>query len=747
MKRPLHVHLSGVAPFAALENAQLEALEPELAPVRVRAGETLMREGEVGDAMFVLVTGELEVHLASEGGGSLTLERLTPAVGVGEMALVAGRRRTATVTARTDAELVELSRAGFERLAERHAGLLESVLAQVAPRLQRIQLSGILEAWFGRHEGGDGRIRRLQDRVDWVRLAAGEVLYRQGEQGNGMYLLVSGRLRATRWEGEEVRVSDVAQGESVGEHAALDDVPRGETVTALRDAHLVRLGRELVSEHPQVILRIARTALARTGARRPRGAGRGNGVRTIALVPAGPGDPAADAAACLAAQLQHRGRVLSLDARAIDRAFGREGASSSAPGDPSDPALTHWLNEREAEHDALVLIGDEGSTAWTLRCLRQADMILMVARAGGDPAPGPSEREAAHVPAGTELLLVHPDDASRPEGTGAWLRERQDVIVHHLRLADASDSARLARRVTGRAVGLVFSGGGARGYVHIGVVRAVEELGIPIDFVGGTSMGALISAAYAYGRSYRFCFDAALSFGDRRKLLDRTLPLVALTRSHGVTETFRHVFGEARLEDTWIPFFCLSANLTRAEPVVHRTGPLWRAVRASTAIPGIFTPIVEDGDVLVDGGVMNGFPVDVMRGLVGTGVVIGSDASSQGSRERTPDFGTSVSGWRVLRERLLTGKRASAYPSLLGTLMRATSLSSKHHSVAARHLADAVLSYPLEGYGNLDFGRVRALVDIGYHVAVEALPQVPSLLAHEAAQDGTRALPGDAATG
>ena len=180
------------------------------------------------------------------------------------------------------------------------------------------------------------------------------------------------------------------------------------------------------------------------------------------------------------------------------------------------------------------------------------------------------------------------------------------------------------------------------------------------------------------------------------------------------------MFGETLIEDLWTPFACVSANLTRAEPVIHERGPLWEAVRASSAIPGVFTPIVKDGEILVDGGIMNNYPVDIMRRMVGSGSVIGSNAEAA-SRNRSFDFGPSVSGWRVLLDRLTPGGRRRRYPSIIGTLLRATSVSSKHLGAGADALADVVIRYPARDFGNLEFDRYEELTSIGHEAAIATL--------------------------
>ena len=714
---PLYRHLASSQLFADVADDELARLEPDLQRIQLAEGDVLLRQGDPADHMFVLVAGELEVTVTSSEGNEVTLDRLAPGAVVGEMALVVAQKRSATVTATKASELVQLARADFEALAADHPDLVDAVVRQSGPRLQRIQLGNVLQTWFDVED--PAAVRTLQDQVEWVQLGAGEVLYEEGDDALGSYVVVGGRIRLQRRDedGELHTVADVGRGGSLGEEGMLASATRPERAVALRDSHVVHVTREVAEAHPSVLLQTARSVVARhrtpsQGGQRP---------RAFALVPLGDPRRARAVAEALAQRLGAWGSVLTLDADAVDRALGRPGAAQVEADSPFHPSLTHWLNEQAIDHDHVLLLADASTSAWTRRAVRQADVVLLLAEAGDDPEPGELEAVAASRNEDVQLVLVHPAGTERPGGTARWLDPRPGMLHHHLRDGHDGDAARLARRLTGRAHGLVFSGGGARGYVHIGLIRALHELDIPVDWVAGTSMGSVVGGGYALTKSYEFCYRTASTFGDPKQLLDRTLPIVALNRSHAVTKLYRTMFEDARIEDLWTPFFCVSANLTKAEPVVHERGPLWEAVRASSAIPGVFTPLIVEGDVLVDGGVMNNFPVDLMRERIGTGIVIGSNAYTQNSRSNEYDFGPSVSGWRVLREKIVPFGTKRRYPSMLGTLMRATSLSSKHLSEAAPSLADLVLRYPTEDFATLEFDKYDELIEIGYERAIEVL--------------------------
>ncbi|HEX2202712.1 MAG TPA: patatin-like phospholipase family protein, partial [Longimicrobium sp.] len=349
--------------------------------------------------------------------------------------------------------------------------------------------------------------------------------------------------------------------------------------------------------------------------------------------------------------------------------------------------------------------------------------VLLVARADEDPAPGEVERGLAEVErgaaaAGRALVLVHPEGSDgHPRGTRRWLEARDVDAHHHLRWGDAADLARLARHLAGRSVGLVLGGGGARGFAHIGAVRALHELGIPVDLVAGTSMGAALAAQVAMGWS-----PEKMAEVNRRVWLEIrphrvfTLPLVSVLSNARAEVCGRMMYGDLEIEDLWIPYFCVSASLVTAEAVVHRRGSLDRATAASTALPGIAPPILQDGHLLVDGALLNNLPADLMR-AAGAGTVIAAEVSLEEDAaftvERVPTTG------ELLRSRF--GRGEVRFPSLMEVVMRASMLHSVGRQREALDLADLTLRPPVDPFGMMEFHRLEEIAEVGYAHAREAV--------------------------
>jgi NTE family protein len=246
----------------------------------------------------------------------------------------------------------------------------------------------------------------------------------------------------------------------------------------------------------------------------------------------------------------------------------------------------------------MLLVGTAEDPEWNAIILTQADLILVVANADADPRLSEIEASiSSELLSRRELVLLH-EPGKEPSGTARWLHERTLARHHHLRRDDRAHMGRLARRLAGCSVGLVLGGGGARGFGHIGVMHAIAELGIPVDRVGGTSMGSIIGAQVALGWSWEDLYERTRhAFRRDPMALDNTLPIVSKITCGKFVHLLQGLVGEARAEDCWLPFFSVSCSLTDASVVTHKEGKLWQCLRASSALPGIGPPVIQVGRV------------------------------------------------------------------------------------------------------------------------------------------------------
>ncbi len=585
------------------------------------------------------------------------------------------------------------------------------------------QLSRVLIQTYG--DLGSAALDDLVSSLAWLHLTSGDMLFRQGDAADAMYIIVRGRLRfEARDAGDNLRLAgEMGRGETVGELALLTGEGRSASVSAIRDSALVKLTRaqleQIIQQHPQAMMQLMRTIAGRAtrGAQVARVAK--STATTFALLPLSADVPLADFTQRLSQALAEHGSTLALTRNQVDARFSQD--SGPAKREPSGD-LSGWLGDQEMAHQFVLYQAEAGWSPWTQRCVRQADRVVLVANADGDPEPGATEIALTQraLPLQTELVRLHPAATAQPQGTLRWLSPRTLHAHHHVRLERESDVQRLARALAGRSVGVVLSSGGARGYAFGGAAWALEDADIPRDVLGGTSMGGLAAGILASGWSRERLAGAIQLFASPRALLDYTLPIASLAAGAKITNMLRDLFGDTQIEDLWTPYFCVSSNLSRGEPLVHRTGPLWRAIRASIAIPGIFAPVAHEGDVLVDGAIFNNFPADIMRDIIGEGTLIGVDVVNHaGGRNKGYDFGASISGWRVLWSRLNPLMQRQRVPSIFNTLMRSTETHSRYRGRELHALVDLLIQPNVGRFGALDFGEYDAISQIGYETARE----------------------------
>lgn len=729
--------------FDSLDDTLMANLEKEVTHQSLVAGETLIRQGDPGDGMYVIISGRLRVALKREPEPEQVLGDLEAGESVGAMTLLTGQRRTATAYALEATEVAGIAKSIFERLAHTSPATATALREAVGALIRRRQLHSALSATKLLNTMDVALLQDLEAELSWISLVSGQTLIQQGEPGDCMYVVISGRLRVVREQpGQEQRMlREVGRGESIGEIALLAGQRRTATVYAVRDTEVAKLSKEsferLLVKYPVPMLRtfivgIVDIVLANeTGRARPRA----HLSLSVALIPAHPDVVLTEFAQRLVKAFAKLGPTLHLNSQVIDQVLGKQGIAQNDidAWNELDIQLVGFLSEQETEYAYVIYEADATPTPWTRRCLRQADQVLIVGHSNSDPTPGAVEAElvslaAAHSWKQTSLVLLHRDGRRPPSGTLHWLALRQVEQHHHVRWDTPGDFERVARIVGGRAVGLVLGGGGARGAAHIGVIRAMQEAGIPIDIVGGTSAGSIMSGLYALdGQTNTMInrFRNLLGTDPGERARDMTLPVVALSSGHTVVQGLKRLFGETQIEDLWLPFFCVSTNLTRAEPVVHRSGLLRHGARASSTIPGFNPPVVQQGELLVDGALLNNLPMNAMRQLCGSGTVIAVDVTPPVDMAEIEPYGDILSGWQAAWERINPLQEKHSVPSMAALLFRSVEVGIVHElkSQIGSRIADLYIRPPVEEFGLVQTEAMEKIAEIGYQCAKEQLAQ------------------------
>lgn len=554
-------------------------------------------------------------------------------------------------------------------------------------------------------EGIDpNRLDQLLEDAVWFSLPGGWSLFNAGDEPDALYFVVAGTLIVTRFgtQGDTDIVGYVKAGEPVGEIALLLGTRHSASAYALRDTELIRIEKavfdRLWTEFPTLARSMSRQMVVR--AREEGGQLRASRPKVFTMIGTSPSIEVS----FYGRQLQDRLRAMGLRCQMF------------AGGD--EMAISSQFEQAERDNDVILLLTRLENSAWFRLSLRQADRIFVLARSDARPSVPmpllPSQTENSRRFGLVDLILLELG-AHRSTPTMDWANAVGANRIFHWKTP--SDADRLSRVICGRSIGLVLSGGGARAYAHIGAIQALREFGYDFDFIGGTSMGAVVGACYAMGWSEQVIDERIRDgFVVSNPLGDFSLPVMALTKGHRVDERLRHHFADTHIEDMPVPFFCVSTALKAGCDFVHRQGRLRDALRASISLPGVLPPVAMGEEVHVDGAVINNLPTDIMSRLH-RGRTIAIDVSRRSSFS-ADDFEERQSflGW-------IRTHGIGTAPPIVNLLMRTATLTQDPDKGHA--FADLVVTPIIEGVELRDWKAYDPAVAAGYEAMVKALQDSP----------------------
>uniref|UniRef100_A0A8C0ZKB2 lysophospholipase n=1 Tax=Cyanistes caeruleus TaxID=156563 RepID=A0A8C0ZKB2_CYACU len=699
---------------------------------QVTAGTVLSRQGDQDVNVCFVVSGMLHVYQRKIDSEEDTCLFIThPGELVGQLAVLTGEPLIFTIKANRDCSFLSISKSHFYEIMREQPSVVLGVAHTVVKRMSPF-------------------VRQIDFALDWMEVEAGRAVYRQGDKSDCTYIVLNGRLRSVLRmdDGKKHLTGEYGRGDLIGVVEALTHQPRATTVHAVRDSELAKLPEgALISikrKFPQVFSLWTGHPLGLHSSSSKWDAGNpASNLSTVAIMPVSKEVPLTAFTLELKHALSAVGPALLLTSDNIKQRLG-----SAALDSIHEYRLTSWLGQQEDIHRIVLYQADSTLTPWTQRCIRQADCILIVGLGDQEPTVGELERmlENTAVRAQKQLVLLHKEDGPLPSRTVEWLNMRSWCSAHlHIhcprrvfskrslpklvemyervfqKVPDRhSDFSRLARVLTGNAIALVLGGGGARGCSQVGVIRALIEAGIPVDMIGGTSIGAFMSALYAEERSYNQMRIKARQWAMVmnsvfKTILDLTYPITSMFSGAAFNNSINNIFKDKQIEDLWIPYFTITTDITASAMRVHRDGSLWRYVRASMSLSGYMPPLCDpkDGHLLMDGGYINNLPADVARSM-GAKVVIAIDVGSRDETDLT-NYGDCLSGWWLL------WKRWNPLAEKVKVLNMAEIQTRLAYVCCVRQLEMVknsdyceYIRPPIDRYGTLDFGKFDEICEVGY---------------------------------
>jgi len=563
----------------------------------------------------------------------------------------------------------------------------------------------------------------LETRLITLAVRRGEVLVRQGDEADALYLVASGRF-AVDVDGR--RLAEIGSGAPIGEVAFFADGKRTATVTALRDSIVLKLPRAdfvaLTELHPAVLKPITVT-LARRLADTLAGDEQApkSHPRTIAVISAGQSSVPEAFRRGVVSALARYGEVSAIDSATVAAAF---------PDDPTltSDAVTSWFNKQELRYHYVLYFADLELTPFSRKAIRQADHVILVGVQTAAPAApklNALERFAFEIhPASDRRLVLLHDSRGPISGTSHWLDLRPVALHHHVVAGEDADYHRLARFISGTAIGFVAGGGGALCAAHIGVYRALTEAGFAFDFFGGASGGGAMAAAFAMGASpEEVSRRTADIFLKSRAMKRLTWPRYSLLDHTVFDRALKSHYGETEIEDLWTGYFAVATCLAGNTLCLITRGAVWKAVRATSSIPGLLPPVYhEDGRMLVDGSLLDNVPVKSMRALKsGPNVVV--NLRAEDVRSDIVDYAALPSRGQLLLQLLnpFSWGRLPQAPGVAAVLLRSLMV---HRERLSDTLAseDLLIAPPLpDDIGVMDWHRHEELSACAYDYAVKLI--------------------------
>ena len=574
----------------------------------------------------------------------------------------------------------------------------------------------------------DEEIANLACDLEWMRIGADELLFAKGDDSKSLALLVSGRLVVydpSPPSGELEVWGQVLPGEFVGILSVLMGTSQPASCRAQRDSVLLRIPKERFLQVAHSSAGMMR-GLNKLVLQRFREFTTGRKYRqtrlVVGVIPVSDGVSVDDLTCDLITEMRDFVSVLRVRDKDVEAVLG-QAPQTIEFGSKLHSRLSRWLLEEESRHDVIVLQANLGDDNWTRLCVRQADTVLMVANAANDPTALPTYdrlRTPSEVGAADrrELLLVHPAHASRPQRTRRWLDVFPVDAHHQVRAGRRTDLRRVARFLTGNAVLLCLSGGAARAFAHIGVLRAMEQFSLPVDMVCGTSIGALIGGLRALDwHSERIRMSTRRVFVEH-SIFDFTVPIVSTIKGRRYDRSLDEWFQGIDIEDLWLPFFCMSADLRTAEPLTHDRGSTAFAVRCSGSVPGLFPPVPSGARLLVDGAMLDNLPIErALRRMTGKSIAVSVIQSSQSGIWR--QIANAQAPWRAAFDTMSVLRR-QFIPPVLEIALQSIFMGTISAADKARSKVDVFIEPQVGRFGLLDASAIDRIIEIGYSEAQQA---------------------------
>jgi NTE family protein len=573
----------------------------------------------------------------------------------------------------------------------------------------------------------DIELKKLLKKFKTVRLQKSKILFHQGSFSSSLYLIITGKLLVFLKDENNIKkiLNIVGAGETVGEVGALSNEPRTATVKALENAVLLKLSshefNELTHQYPVVMQKTLANLMKRSRSLIQLVSNSELIRKHVVIISANK-----------KLSLERMSEKLLIMTQAMkDVVLISDFSSEIQTWDETQ--LKQYLAQHDEGNKIILYLLQSTKSLLARLASERGEVVYVVARGHSNAYIDSSimkmlKSNKSYLETRIELILLYENEKHRPHDTAKWLDLTKFDLHHHLRINQDKDWDRVLRFMRGQAIGVVLGGGGLRCWAQLGAIRAIIKSGIPIDIIGGTSAGAIVAGHYALHETNKDSIRGLqeLSEATRKavRLNNLTWPAVSVFNSKDYTHKLYELFGGEHIEDLWITCFCVTTNLSNFSQMVYRRGRLWKTIRSSSSVPGIFPPVVIKGRLHTDGGILNNLPVDVMRKFIGSkGMVIAVELTHLNEDNTDYDFPPILTFWQTVLAKLHIRHRNYKFPHFVDTFLKSLLAGASAKQFENSLAADLLISPDLSKFGILNVKKEQeaALIKIGYDAASKTI--------------------------
>ena len=649
--------------------------------------------------------------------------------------LVFSRKRTFSATAKENSEIIFLEKSKMDSLMENDneiGNILEKLSVE---EYDKGKLFGIFRGLYGEKMDYKSH-KEIYKKGKWVFLEDNSNLFNYGEKSDSFYLLVTGLLKAyIPKKGELIEVGEIYEGEVIGEMGILTNEARSASIFATRDSVVFKIdlekANEIIMQYPLVLLQVATKIADRLRNVQDSNERHRTDIHSIVQLSSGKNHTKEiiSIGNSLIDSMNKFNRSIVVSSKKVNEILNIESINAELERDKFYPALDDLVDNFTKENRYLLLLCDEEYTPWTTWCLAISDKNIFVV----EESAGVSNTELLnkmnlsekdipiHLHDEKQLIIYHQSKNSFPSKTSNIIEMLPKISNHyHMNINNKNDSDRVSRLIAKKGIGLCLSGGGAKGNAHIGVYKALIEHNIPIDAVCGTSAGGIVASLIAFGYDPETIISRLKETYKRNSFKEYTIPVTSIIATKKVIQDAIFLGNDMDIEDLWIPYFSIAVNISKSKLDVIDKGPVYKATRATAALPGILLPVIKDTSFLVDGGLINNMPGDIMLKKYGGKLISVSVSPQEDLDAKFNDF-PNQSSYFIKKLLRMNKKFPHEIPGLSNILMRSIFVASSNKIKEVIDLSDLFLDLQVKDVGLLEFEKIDESVEFGYEYAMKKL--------------------------